>query len=166
MITLGVDHAFDEPPDTLATELAEAFIDNVLPGLVQTLALVETRLRIATVTGEIVVTDTTGANGSDTSESLPPNVALPIRKLTAFGGRANAGRWFVPGLAEDLVDPGGAIGSTARDAFTTSVGQYMADLATADFTPVILHSDPELTPTVILAMLCGSKVFTRGSRLR
>jgi len=166
MVTLGVDHAFDETPTTLATELADAFGDNICPPLVDDVSLTETRLRIGTPEGEIVVSVFGDRPGNESGPSLPPNCAWPATKFSAFGGRANRGRWFLPGIAETLVDQSGAISETAIDDMNLGLAGFLVDLAAADFTPVILHSDEELAPTVILAMISGNLIYTRGSRLR
>jgi len=166
MVTLGLDVPPDVAPAEMAEDLWDAFSTNIMPGLSSSLLFTEARLRFAVTTGEIVQSFFGETVGGDTSESSPPNVAWPVIKFSAFGGRANRGRWFLPGIPEDIVDPSGAINGDATDALNTQLGAFIADLAAANFVPVVLHSDPELAPTVILAMLSGNKVYTRGSRVR
>lgn len=172
MITLGLDHPFDENPTVLAQELFDAYTTNILPAQTQTVDLVEVRLRIASPAGEIVFSYFQVATGGDTSESLTPNTSWPITKFTSLGGRANKGRWFLPGMPSDIVDDAGTIENSAVTAMNLQLGGFLVDLAAADFTPVILHSVPEggvpppPDPTPIVSFACGTKVYTRGSRLR
>ena len=166
MVTLGVDHDFLDSPSTLAQELYDAFQNGPLPVLSTEVTLASCRLRIGTPDGE-VVTEVFGESvGAGSGQNLPPNCAWPVTKFSAFGGRANRGRWFLPGVNADQVDSAGNIVGSASSALSDGLGDFMADLADADFTPVILHSDSELTPTVILAMICGNKIYTRGTRVR
>ena len=166
MVTLGVDHAFDESPTDLATELAVAYQANIHPLLSSAVQHVETRLRIGTPEGEVVQSVFSAFDGGGTGQNLPPNCAWPVTKYSAFGGRANRGRWFLPGVNEPQVDSTGTISSGAVEDMSEGLIAFLSDLAAADFTPVIFHSDTELTPTVILAMLSGNKIYTRGTRLR
>jgi len=166
MVTLALDHPFDESPTVLAEEVSEAFAANMIGGLCDEVTHSTTRLRIGTPLGEVVVEVAGGGPGGQSVPCMPPSVALPFVKFSAFGGRANRGRWFLPGVPEEVVDSAGFIDSAARDDYTGNSIAFVAALAVDDFVPVILHSDPELTPTVVLSILCGAKVYTRGSRLR
>lgn len=166
MVTLGLDHAFDESPDTLVQELYDAFESTVLGELSSSLDLVEARLRQAGPGGEVVTSYFQTEPGRNGAPASPANVAVPVRKLSAFAGRANRGRWFLPGMPETLVTGSGAIDAIYIDDMNTALVGFMSALAAADFTPVVLHTDSELAPTVILAMFCGNLVYTRGSRLR
>jgi hypothetical protein len=166
MVTMGLDFPDLVAPATLVASARAALADNIVPLLSPAVTLTETRLRLAGPEGEAVFSDFTTATGEASGNNLPPNTAWPVVKLSAFGGRANRGRWFLPGANADQVDSAGTITSGPVTDMNSALGDYMGDLATADFVPVILHSDSELTPTVVLAMFSGNKVYTRGSRLR
>lgn len=166
MSTIGLDVRERENLATLAAELSEAFTVGPLDIMSAEAILEETRVRIATPEGEVVFTDTAGANGGTSGQSLPPSAAWPLTKFSAFGGRANRGRMFLPGISIAAVNSAGAIEPSSSNGMSEAMGGFLSDLADADVVPVILHNDTELTPTVILGILCGSLVYDRGTRLR
>jgi hypothetical protein len=171
MVTLGVDHDFLDSLSVLAQELHDAFDDNIMGILSPAVTLEETRLRIATPAGEIVTSVFGGNQGGGTGQNSPPNVSWPVLKYSAFGGRANRGRWFLPGMNGAQVTSSGAITGDAQDAMNDALTAYLVALAADDWTPVILHGEPESgpptpEPTVILSMLSGTRVYTRATRLR
>jgi len=166
MTTIGVDFPAVADPNVSTEQYHEAFADNIMPALSQDVEHVETRVRFSFPGGEAVFNLFGSTPGSDTSTSLPPNAAWPVLKFTSLGGRANRGRMFLPGVPEDIVGPNGAIESSAVSAFNTQLSAYAAAMEADDNELVLLHSDPLAAPTPLVAMLSGTTVFTRGTRLR
>jgi len=94
--------------------------------------------------------------------------AYLIHKVTALGGRAGRGRFFIPGVPEAAVGPGGVLASGVASAVTTAVGELLADLIAVDLPPVLLHNEgsPVSTPTTITDLTCDPVVATQRRRQR
>lgn len=166
MTTIGVEHTFTESPTFFAGELFTAFENEIMPGLTSTVTLSECRIRAGTVGGEITASHFGSAEGGEAGSSMPPNIAVPVTKFSALGGRKNRGRMFLPGVAEGHVGADGVLSGAVIEGFNSSLGAFMTELEAIDATPHILHSDPEDAPTEIIALVCGTVIYTRGSRLR
>lgn len=80
----------------------------------------------------------TALNGLQASDSVPPGVALCIKKRSGSPGRQNRGRWYFAGLLRaDHID--GMVMSASRGAFTTAVEDWDNPLLITDqsFHPII-----------------------------
>lgn len=166
MVTLGLDVPSGVAPLDLASDYQDAFVQNIMPALSNDVTLTEVRLRISVAEGEVVQSLFGNFPGQDGSEASPPSVAWPVTKFSQFGGRANRGRWFLPGIPEDITEPSGAIQPAAITAFNEQLADYLEQMTSGDTGLVILHQSELAAPTPIVALLSGSLVFTRGSRLR
>jgi len=99
---------------------------------------------------DLEVTDSSGAGyGARADASMPNNVALAVKRASAFTGRGARGRIFVGGIApSDLVET-----NTIRDAYVTSLEAALNALRTViagvDWTEVIVHRVAAGTPLPI-----------------
>lgn len=97
---------------------------------------------------------------------MTPQVQGLIRKSTAFGGRKNRGRMFIPDMVETQVDDTGNIDSTGRGKLTAIANAWF-DMTSADAVygdPQILHTDGVTAPTVITAIVTETRVATLRRR--
>lgn len=103
------------------------------------------------VAQSVIVTDnvTTGLIVGDTA---PSQVAVVVRKVTGFAGRAERGRLFVPFVPDDKLDANGELippfGAVLAGLCTIIFGPDNATVGpdTTSWIPVLLHKTPRLTP--------------------
>lgn len=69
---------------------------------------------------------------------LPCNTAALVRKQSAFAGRAQRGRWYIPGLAEADVGNDGVLIGAYMTAMNTALDNLYADWTV--YRPCIIHS--------------------------
>lgn len=116
-------------------------------------------------------TVTTTLTGSRTQQTVAPQVALNVRKQAGARGRANQGRFFFPAsLATIEMDEVGLINSGSftglRNAFLAFYGDVVQSVDSTNTFPVILHNDPDLTPTPITDFVLQNRVATQRRRNR
>jgi len=106
-------------------------------------------------------------------DCLPMNVAILIQKRTAFAGRKNRGRFYVPAVPNTSVN--GAADPNGLTASALSGAQTMADTFFAQLTdsddgdplhPVILHPTPSTTVTQVTSFSVQGRLATQRGRLR
>ena len=115
----------------------------------------------------LVALHSTEANGAGAHDSgqISPNVALLVRKNTAFAGRSARGRWYLPFINESDVDGNGAIGSSFRGGVTGLMTTMLSDLDGGPGPLVLLHADGS-TPFNVLSMAAQPLAATQRRRLR
>lgn len=112
--------------------------------------------------------------GGTAGLSLPPNTAYLARKQTAFAGRRNVGRMYLPGVPEAAVDGLGNVNGAQITALNTALGTLYTRLV--QYNPEIVHSkqwDPEKEPvapvpplpTPITGLVVDNVVATQRRRL-
>lgn len=179
MITYGVDVSgaggdylgiAQDIPGLWQTGHAATFDDNTTFGPVT--------LRVGQDGGEaLVVTGTASFVGTASSQTIAPNNALLVRKLTSRGGRRGRGRMYIPWiLGESNVDEVGRVDS----GYAATRNVALATLRTAHGTSsppcpmVLLHAtsadgvDPPTTPgppDPITALVCDLIVGSQRRRL-
>lgn len=109
-----------------------------------------------------------GTNGGDAGEPDSPNVAVLVKKQTALGGRAGRGRWFIPGIRETRVEPGGHINGDYAEDLQAALENFRAGLITDDLRATLLHGpdSPITEPTEITSFIVDSTAATQRRRLR
>lgn len=116
-----LDVVLDGVSESTAGTLLTAFmVDMWVPFMASTATFVETRL------GEAVTVS--GSAGEGETNSLPANCALILQKNT---GTSVRGRFFLPGLSEPDVDPGGRVGAELRNAVDDAATTALATLTGA-----------------------------------
>ena len=134
-------------------------------------------LQFYTYTG-VVVTQTVGGlpviaqriearAGTASSEAMPPNGAVLIKKNTALGGRINRGRMYLPpfSLGEDSVDSAGILSDAVRGTIQGEWDNVWDEIIASDLVPVLLHSGAD-DPTPISSFSVESTIATQRRRLR
>jgi hypothetical protein len=110
---------------------------------------------------------TTGGHGASIA---PWNCAYLVRKHTAFAGRRNRGRWYLPGVnatgldGSEVQDSLVVVLQAGVDAFGTAIKDDES-VFNAPLLPVILHSDTG-APTEINNFIVQKRLATQRGRLR
>lgn len=94
------------------------------------------------------------------------NTAFLIRKRTLFGGRANQGRWYVPGVSEQDVDGAGVLAGSKITELEANIENWVVGCVSHNFFPVILHNTNTIIPTAIDTFHVESLVATQRRRMR
>lgn len=167
--TLGVAHdGFVGDPNDVAQAFETILLDSTL------YASVANDCDVTSVLVKFGPNDT-GASGLEpanepgtggTGGAAAP--AYLIHKNTALGGRAGRGRFFLPGIPETAIGPGGAIVGGALSAINAALASMHADLVGADLPPVLLHSagSPISAPTTITSFSVDATAATQRRRQR
>lgn len=106
-----------------------------------------------------------GGTGGDT---MPPQVALLVRKGTEHGGRKAQGRWFIPGMPEAGSTAGGVwAGSYIEDA-QDNLTNFLNALRTQAVPMVLLHSRAEsgVPPYPVETLVAQATMATQRRRIR
>lgn len=119
--------------------------------------------------GDLVVESTNGPFvGGSSSECLPSNCALLVKKLTGLGGRKNRGRFFYPDVRRPAVNMNGVIDSTNLATYTSAVSDWFTNLG--DVTGLedgyLFHSDDNDAPTELVQFAVQSRIATQRRRMR
>ena len=78
--------------------------------------------------------------GGTVQNSVPPNVSVLVKKATAFAGRQNRGRLFMPWYVDVThVDEAGVILAATVTALNTQWAAFLGGLTAASQTPVIAN---------------------------
>jgi hypothetical protein len=97
-----------------------------------------------------------------------PQASYLIHKATAIGGRAGRGRFFLPGVPEGNIQPGGVLTSGVATALNATLVDFHFDLTAANMAPVLLHSpeSPLSGAEQITGFSCDSRIATQRRRNR
>jgi hypothetical protein len=174
-ITYGVDLAVEAPPNpnAIAASLHNVFFQNMGNILATGYQLVATEMRYS-VTGETfprIARHEEVNPGTGSSNLIPQNTAYLIHKVTAFGGRRNKGRFYLPGVGEPDVSILGALTTAEKTRIQNALNAWFVALnAIANIDDVvILHSSgitPTPAPTAVVGFLIDPVVATQRRRLR
>lgn len=109
-----------------------------------------------------------GNVGTDAGTSVPPQVAILVKKLTDSGGRANRGRAYLPPVRATHIDGDGNVDSDFAAGVVSNLNDWQTDIFAEDLTPVLLHgeSSPVVTPTPLTHLVCELRVATQRGRVR
>lgn len=172
IVTLGHDvQVFT--PSTVANALQDAFADTVFtPFAGAGVSFLGVRVQSGTNpagTGPFVVSESSNpvVVSAGSSELVPQNTALLVRKQTAAPGRRGRGRMYFPGtITETTCSSIGVLTGAALTVRQTALNAWHARLMTDQLTPVLLHADGDPTPNEITAFLAQQVVATQRRRLR
>lgn len=115
-----------------------------------------------------------GSVGDIANTPLPNNCAWLVRKRTDMAGRRGRGRFYIPGVAENFVDPAGVINNAEVAAMTDVAELFRSTMESAVGGPsmplVVLHRSEgigvEPPPTLIAQLVCETKIATQRRRMR
>lgn len=110
--------------------------------------------------------------GQVMTPSIPSNTSWLIKKVSGVMGRANTGRWYLPGVPEASVDASGGLDPAIRSAFQGAITDGMI-IFNAGGPMVLLHRNPldpddysTIPPTDVTNLLLDGTVATQRRRLR
>lgn len=157
-------------PDTFAGSIQSLLIARFGPRIDNAVTIGPTRVAVGQDGGEPVMgTAPTDAGGNGALNSVPPNVAVLLRKRTTRGGRRGQGRMYLPwAVDEGSVSESGALTGPTIDAWNLAGSGLLSDLAAADSAMVLLHSVGQTlpgSPNVVTSLTCDGLVATQRRRL-
>lgn len=104
--------------------------------------------------------------GEDSSATAAPNVSALVRQISGLSGRANRGRFYLPGvIAEAQLANDGRMSDANRNALQLSMSVLAANMTTIGMEPVILHQT-EVVPTPVTQWVVQQTAATQRRRLR
>lgn len=154
-----------------AADLAAAsWADNILVKQANMVVFRGTSVRFR-VGANMVIADSTGetaVNGTGGADLAPLNSAYLVRKLSAFAGRENKGRMYIPGvvMGDLLANTGATLASGPLTAWQTAVTSLYDELVAGGIPPMILHQEPATTATEVAGFSIQSRLATQRGRLR
>lgn len=164
-ITYGIDHAPAFEPELVAAEVHDIFGTEVVPGISSNARLERTLVKFGPASTGASGEYAENIAGTGNSATAPPNVAMLVRKKTLLGGRTGRGRFYLPGVPEESVQPSGVIDSSTVSAFQLRMTNFLAALETYGAPMVLLHNASS-DPTVVTNLVVDTKVATQRRRLR
>lgn len=170
---LGVDlSSFTGSGQDVANEAYGAWAEAMEASLPNTASFSGVTAYIGQDGSDPLVFESGGADvpGTSSGSSIPPNVAVIIRKSTELGGRAGRGRMFFPGVSEGLITPAGVLDGTLVDQIQGDIEDFVVNLGTlpsGELGPVLLHtSGSVIPPTPIVSFTVDTLVGSQRRRLR
>lgn len=104
--------------------------------------------------------------GGDVLAGMTPQVAYLVHKVTAYAGRQNRGRLFVPGVSEQWCDDAGNIPTSRLATMQSAFDQFLTTTGTTTGPLTVLHNDPSTFLSDVLSLKVSAKVATQRRRLR
>lgn len=106
--------------------------------------------------------------GTDAGQGVPANTSLLVTKVTAFGGRAGRGRFYIPAFDETEVDAAGNLSPAMRTAAQNAMNTFLTELEGDNLSMEVLHGDgsPLSEPSNVTSLVVQNKVATQRRRLR
>lgn len=161
-------------PFLLATTALDAYIDEILPVLCNSVSVQSARyVDLSTedgVTGVVAPTTEQPLAGSVTAQACPPQVAYLVSLIVNSTRGVRNGRMYLPGVRFDEVNDDGNIGSETVDDVTAAVtafhDTFVGDPPALNWS--VLHRPAEGDPynDEIFLQLCQPTVATQRRRLR
>lgn len=165
-ITLGVDLDLVATPADVAELIAANWVTNCLVLQSSNITLEEVYVKFGSNATGAAGIFTVGSAGSLGTGTVPPQVALLVRKNTGSGGRRGRGRFYVPGLVETDVDENGVVQGPDVAAWQDAMDAFYAQLVVDDIPPHLLHSDDVEPPYLITSFTVDALTATQRRRLR
>ena len=103
--------------------------------------------------------------GGGAGTPITSQVAILVKKVTGFAGRAFAGRFYVPGLEEGNVDADNLIAGAVLTNMQTSADDFLSAIEGNVGTMVIDHA-AAIDSTPVVSLLVDQLVATQRRRLR
>lgn len=183
-VTIGCPVGAYALPDGLANALVTLWSNPGRPfaaaSMQNSYTFTGVRVTIGQTGDDLIGEAQASVTGTITSGAMPPQCAVLVTKKSAYGGRRNRGRMYVPPfwMPESNVSAGGVIPGSALPSLQGYMDSVHAAMAANDITPVILHHYPENTgpfgggefvapaPTPITAFVVQPKLATQRRRIR
>jgi hypothetical protein len=165
-VTFGIDNqgSFTTPTD-IAEAVWDPWNDNFGPRIDTECLMGPIHVQMGTGSGINPGDGTSSANGTSSLDSLPPNCAILVRKVTGLGGRANRGRFYVPFACDETgVAQNGTIDGAVVTATQSAMDGLLADLDTAGVPMCILHTGAGV-PARVVSGTVDTLIATQRRRL-
>lgn len=110
-----------------------------------------------------------------TGTSGPPSVAILVKKNTALGGKSGSGRWYAPGLSEELVSRTGHLDVAHLGNLNDAYGGFLESINSSAGPMFLLHSHgtrpdgttvPLRAPTEVNSLTVDPVAATQRQRMR
>lgn len=164
-ITLGLDLDVVATPAAVAELVADNWVANCLGLQSSNLVFDEVYVKFGDNETGASGLFTVGAAGGLGTSSVPPQVALLVKKNTQFGGRKGRGRLYIPGLVESDVEETGQVQAPDVVSWQTAMDDFHTQLNTDDIPPLLLHNDATV-PYLITSFTVDSTTATQRRRIR
>lgn len=163
--------------ELMANDLRGIFISSVGQNISDEYTLTGVTLYVGQDGGPPAVYESTDPPGSlgGAGDPLPQNCAVLMRKRTSASGRRGRGRCYLPGIAEDVVEPNGEIGGPTVTSWQNRANAWFTALTEPGvglpaYEPYLLHRSEgmgtEPPPTPITTFVIDSRIATQRRRLR
>ncbi len=176
--TCGIDLSEDpgDADELTANRMFGAMVPGMIPVISSAYTLTHVTLYIGQDGGPTVVHESTSEPvEGEAGTPCPPNTAVLIRKRTDLAGRRGRGRFYIPGVAESIVEANGNLTAPGKAAWDEAVVDFYSrvnnvDIGAVAYPPVVLHRSEgigvEPIPTPISLFAVEAKVATQRRRLR
>lgn len=151
-----------------ANDVMTTFADQFSDVIGSAVDLVRAIVRVGTDDDPLVIESTQDLIHMAGGDTLPPQCSFLVRKLTAFGGKKNRGRMYIPGANDNLVDTAGKLSDAGLTALQGAASGLKTDLLDLSWISdlVVLHSAGVALPTVITSLIAENEIATQRRRLR
>ena len=167
--TMGFENPNDQDVGTIAANMSVAYDDSDLEsviGIGADLTGILVKLGPNSTGPSVLLPTSIASDGGTPSDS--PGTSTLVHKITALGGRAGRGRFYLPATPDAGVALGGGLTPTFIGQVNDRLGTFLTDLQGGDNPPVVLHGvgSPISTPTVITDLLVDAQIGTQRRRNR
>lgn len=162
IVTLGVGYLGGTLEDD-AQELADSWAVTLVQSMADVWAYTNFKLRDA---DGVVYERSEATAGGTAHTATTPNVSFLFHKQTGSGGRAQRGRWYLPGVSEQDVDAVGVVAGSKLTELAANLTNYLAALSSNSWAPFILHTNPALAPSAITQFTVANLAATQRRRMR
>lgn len=102
--------------------------------------------------------------GDNTSDSLPPNVAICL-SLSAGASRRRRGRFYYPGIPSEFISGGGQIDSVYAVGIVAAISDWVGDVASTQGWVLAVYSRMDNVVRAITTMAMRDLVDTQRRRI-
>lgn len=162
IVTLGLGYLGGTLEDD-AQEIADLWAVTLVQSMADVWSYTNFKLRDADGT---IYERAESTGGATAHTAATPNVAFLFHKQTGNGGRAERGRWYLPGVSEQDVDAVGVVVGSKLTELAANLGNYLDGLTTNHFAPFLLHNDPLRPPSAITQIAISPLAATQRRRMR
>jgi len=156
-------------PTSLASFLGGVFRDAFAASVPTNVTFVKTRVKFGPQETGPFGEAPQGQTGQNNVAPDSPQVAVLVKKNTQFGGRKNAGRWFLPFVSELGTNSGGILTANDLAGLQAAANSFLTTVNNGSGTfleMVVLHTDAVTEPSGVVSLSVEQQVATQRRRLR
>jgi hypothetical protein len=168
-MTFGVASALENSPVEVANKVASALLaSELVKQCSPTLYLSSILVKMGPNEDGPMAEVAAQLQGGSDDPSVPPNVAVLVKKNTAMGGRMNQGRLYIPGCPESWVDFGGKLIPNGVTGYQVACDKLLDELTDLEVPMMLLHGTEHegWFPLAVTSLSVQSTVATQRRRLR